>query len=266
MGGIQMKKLKKLYNKDPLLFTKYTVIGIVLIILVMAFIVFFIYLRNYNYDINRTYYNGSRKTIIITESMEPVIMVNGIVTIEPVEFDDVEIGDIIRFNNTDLGYSVCHRVIGKGYNFFITKGDNNDTIDKFKVKEKDLNGKVTKINNNYAGIISFVFGRFNINDVTKSLIRVLLGFIGLAIGVSAVILFVYWIIDIGFINYLFVKKTDTMQEAIHWLDDRTTVSEFNEMVERYKKVRSESNLLKRIWLKIIFRTYYDASLDIRNGY
>lgn len=254
-----MKLLKRLYRKDPLRFITYvTVISVISILLIMT-LIFISYLKESNYDINKLYYDGTRKTIIVTGSMEPIIKVNGIVTIEQVDFDDVELGDIIRFNNTDLGYSVCHRVVGIGQGFLITKGDNNKSIDSFKVTREVFNGRVTDIDNNYADILSLIFGRVDIENWSGSLVRIFLGFVGLAITVGILIIFIYWIFDIQIIKLFALNKQNELQESLEWLDNRTNKNEMNDIINNYRDTRKNVGIVNKIILDILFRTFYDAS-------
>lgn len=109
----------KLYRKNPIKFIEHSVITVICVVFVvsLAFVL-------------KQYYTGedSRRTIVVTNSMEPVIMVNGIVDIEHVDFQDIQPNDIIRFNSK-LGYSVVHRVVAVGTDYLVTKGDNNEEID-----------------------------------------------------------------------------------------------------------------------------------------
>ena len=94
----------KLYRKNPIKFIEHSVITAICVVLAVSIAI-----------VLSQYYLGdeSRRTIVITNSMEPVIMVNGVVDIERVDFQDIQPNDIIRFNSR-LGYSVVHRVVAGG--------------------------------------------------------------------------------------------------------------------------------------------------------
>lgn len=89
--------------------------------------------------------------VIATGSMEPVIypgdliLVDKIKTIDQVE--GLEVGDIIQFKKGDM--MICHRITGiiddKGVLSFITKGDNNPTIDSMPVAVENLRGSIIKV-------------------------------------------------------------------------------------------------------------------------
>ena len=73
-----------------------------------------------------------------TNSMDPVIDKGAnAIEITPKNPDDIQIGDIISFEIND-GDIYVHRVIKKGYDkdgvYFITKGDNNNSADPYKIR------------------------------------------------------------------------------------------------------------------------------------
>ena len=80
----------KLYRKNPIKFIEHSVITAICVVLAVSIAI-----------VLSQYYLGdeSRRTIVITNSMEPVIMVNGVVDIERVDFQDIQPNDIIRFNS-----------------------------------------------------------------------------------------------------------------------------------------------------------------------
>jgi signal peptidase I len=66
-----------------------------------------------------------------------------------VEFSSIEVGDIILFqnpedHNDDISL-VCHRVIYRTKSNLITKGDNNPTMDPFRVREDTFYGKLVGV-------------------------------------------------------------------------------------------------------------------------
>lgn len=82
---------------------------------------------------------------VVSNSMYPDIEVGDVVIIEKCDFDEVEIGDIIRYVKDD--YTVIHRVVEKyeGENitdYIVTKGDNNNSVDRDPVYETQVLGKV----------------------------------------------------------------------------------------------------------------------------
>lgn len=85
--------------------------------------------------------------VIASNSMAPKIYKGDIVIIKDADVSGVKKGDVIRYQME--GYYVVHRVVminetEDGNRVFITKGDNNDDIDLYPVKESQ-----------YAGIVKF---------------------------------------------------------------------------------------------------------------
>ena len=89
--------------------------------------------------------------------MEPEVSVNGTVILRDCDFDEVEIGDIIRYNNGR--FYVLHRVITRdtdenGDVYLITKGDANKYADDMRIYEDDFCGKVEFIWNDSKKFLS----------------------------------------------------------------------------------------------------------------
>lgn len=84
------------------------------------------------------------KTFIITSgSMEPTINIGDVIIVKKVSQENIQIDDIITFNEGD--YQVTHRIIDivneDGQEFYQTKGDANNAIDKETVKHENIEGK-----------------------------------------------------------------------------------------------------------------------------
>jgi signal peptidase len=80
-----------------------------------------------------------RTDIIVGQSMEPTIPLYSVIVVETVKPEAIRVGDVISFQEPDQPErKVTHRVasIEKGKNghpSFITKGDNNDARDPWRV-------------------------------------------------------------------------------------------------------------------------------------
>ena len=86
---------------------------------------------------------GYKNFIIVSESMEPTIMVGDAIFIKEVPEKEIKINDIISFHD---GESInTHRIIGiseeNGVKSYKTKGDNNKNEDKEKVNYSQIEGK-----------------------------------------------------------------------------------------------------------------------------
>lgn len=254
---INLNWIKHKYKINPLRVITYTTIAIVVSIpIILAFAIFLNLVLN-NFNNHSIYYNGVRPTIILTESMEPVIKVNSIIMVEDVEFSELELNDIIRFNDP-RGISVVHRVVVIGDGWVITKGDNNKLVDNVKVTEDIFNGRVTEIHNEYAGLVGLVIGRFDMQNISGSMLRIALGFICVAILVTLILLAIYYIFEIITINLFWLKYRDKMQYSMNWMSERKSEEDFHLTVDRYQEIYSKSSIFKKLILAILFRKYYDV--------
>ena len=90
---------------------------------------------------------GYKPYIILTGSMEPTIRQYGLVIVEKDGFNNVQVGDIISFDEPGVLRHVCHRVIAIENGVLTTKGDNNNSQDLGTVSESNFIGKVVWHNN-----------------------------------------------------------------------------------------------------------------------
>ncbi len=86
-----------------------------------------------------------RPTLVLSGSMRPEIEVGDVLISTDVEADAIKVGDIIQFINKDE-VIIMHRVVGfvetDGPDYFITKGDDNDSPDIEPVNPDNVLGKV----------------------------------------------------------------------------------------------------------------------------
>ena len=87
---------------------------------------------------------GSSSFVIYSSSMEPTIKVGSLIMAEPVDVDQVQVGDIIIFRTpSDPNTTITHRVVGireeGGARYFKTKGDATNGTDPV---ETPLSGRV----------------------------------------------------------------------------------------------------------------------------
>ena len=136
--------------------------------------------------------------------MEPVIKVNSIVVLEPVNFNDLQEGDIIRYNSNN-GYSVMHRVIKKTVSYVVTKGDNNELVDSLPVFPQQVTGRVVSIHNEYANIITKIFGKFSYDDMSGSVLRGCVGMLGVGLFIAVMVTMFIVIFEMITITFFFKK-------------------------------------------------------------
>lgn len=90
-------------------------------------------------------------SVIVTGSMEPIIKPGDIILIKRITdmeaIKALEVDDIIQFRRDDV--LISHRIveIQNKYDIieFITKGDNNPSIDYLRVKPEDIKGRVDQV-------------------------------------------------------------------------------------------------------------------------
>lgn len=136
--SLKVKNKEKLEEKSK--FGIGSIVVIVLFILSIAYI-----LANLNASKNHRllYIFGFSYSVVPTDSMEPNIHVNDVTLIKNVDFDELELEDIIVYYNDVENIFVVHRI--KGYfddGSFKTKGDNYPNYDTIHVTEDNYVGKV----------------------------------------------------------------------------------------------------------------------------
>lgn len=88
---------------------------------------------------------GYSFSTVVTPSMEDTIMVNDIIIVKDVDFEDIKVGDIIVYYNYEYNINVVHRVVEiKDDGSLVTKGDNNTSIDAISTTKDNYIGKVVK--------------------------------------------------------------------------------------------------------------------------
>lgn len=89
---------------------------------------------------------GGERYTILGGSMEPAIPLGSLVVVQPREFGDVRVGDVVTFQlESGEAAVVTHRVVGEGRasdgeRVLVTRGDANDTADLEPVREPQMRG------------------------------------------------------------------------------------------------------------------------------
>lgn len=84
--------------------------------------------------------------VIVTGSMEPVIMPGDVVILKKINGNDVKPGDIVEFRHNNL--NITHRVVAiknEKERLYQTKGDNNPSVDAQLVSPRQVRGKVMAV-------------------------------------------------------------------------------------------------------------------------
>ena len=257
-----LKSLKEAKERNRLRFFTYsvygTLIGIVGVILLYLLFVFF----SAGCNLNNMFVLGQRPTVIITGSMEPNIKVNSIVMLEPVEFKDIEVGDIIRYTSY-RGFSVLHRVQTKTSSYVTTKGDANAKPDEFVVTADMITGRVISIHNEFADILTPIFGKFEYGNMGGSLARYGLGF--LFILCILVLLIISFIVVFEMITtvYFFKKYNKKLiNNSQYWVDKVKSKEEEIEIFDRFFESYKKANIFKKVLLSWQLRRYYNGLCNI----
>ena len=90
---------------------------------------------------------GARPLTVLSGSMEPTYDIGSVVIVRPVDTDELAIGDVITFQPvSDDPRLTTHRIDGFAFGAegkqFVTKGDNNDTVDLEPVTADQVQGEV----------------------------------------------------------------------------------------------------------------------------
>jgi len=256
------KWLKKEKEKNRLRFFTYSVYGCLFAILSIILIYLMIAFCNAGFNFNNMFVFGQRPTVIITGSMEPNIKVNSVVMLEPVEFKDIEVGDIVRYTSY-RGFSVLHRVQTKTSSYLTTKGDANAKPDEFVVTADQITGRVTSIHNEFADILTPIFGKFEYGNMSGSIARYGLGF--LMIICFLIVLIVSFIVIFEMITtvYFFRKyNKNLINSSQYWVEMVKSKDEEIEIFDKFFESYKKANVFKKILLAWQIRRYYNGLCNI----
>ena len=136
-------------------FRKWNILGTIIIIIFLPILIINLILIIKSYINPNVAPNvfGYKPFIVLSGSMEPTIMTGDIAIIKSCEIDELKVGDIVAFKS---GTSVItHRIVEikekDGQKEFITKGDNNNTEDRYPVEASKIEGiyinRIAKLGN-----------------------------------------------------------------------------------------------------------------------
>lgn len=257
-----MERIKRLKDRNRLRFFTYSVYNFLSLFIILLFGFIIINILSNKGNLEEAYIFNTRPTIIITGSMEPVIRVNSMVYLEPVEFTDIQVNDIIRYKS-NMGYSVLHRVIEKGEDFVITKGDANDSADSLPVYSNQITGRVKEIHNEVADILTIIFGKFSYEHKLGSVLRFCMGFIFIGIFISCLVTMFILIFEMITTTVFFKKYGDSLVESInYWQEYFLDVDSQKEILKEYMINYEKAGVVKKVILAYKFRRYYNGLCNI----
>ena len=121
----------------------------IIVLLLLVGVVLLVYFVDYKIHENRHEKPLYGAYVIVSGSMEPLIKIKDAVIIKRTSEDNIKKGDVVTYRALDEAYYgilITHRVVAvqeeNGEKVFITKGDNNDTIDRSPVRFDQIQGKV----------------------------------------------------------------------------------------------------------------------------
>lgn len=194
-----------------------------------------------------TYVAKYKPVVVISESMEPTIKTNGMVFLEKEDYKDVVVGDIIMLDAKENGL-VMHRVKEKQDGIIKTQGDNNMLVDPWEVTEDEYKGTVVKVNNNLAGILTYLFGDFTKLTVSRLLLgcSVLAGVLA-AITISIINLYEHLTVPFFMRRALKKKGMSSMvrREYYKGLEERVTTAEIDADMDLFREVKGIKGWLYR---------------------
>ena len=92
---------------------------------------------------------GHKPLVVISGSMEPTLHVGGILYYEEISINDFDKEDILVYQLNK--HTISHRIVDITENGFLTKGDNNKSIDTYEVEKQQVIGKGTNWSIPYIG-------------------------------------------------------------------------------------------------------------------
>lgn len=166
--------------------------------------------------------------VVISGSMEPVMMTNSLNLCKKATIEDIEVGDIVAF--TYYNEMVTHRVIEKYTDendewYLRTKGDNNDFVDKVLVRDHMIRGKVVKTWNETAPVISRYLispGEIDSLAVAQTIIWMFVTVAVIAVGLHWIVGFVFPFIKLCISDKYFEKELSKLS------NDMVSIKEYEE--------------------------------------
>lgn len=92
---------------------------------------------------------GYKPLVIVSGSMEPILKVGGILYYKKQDINNFNKDDILVYTAGD--HIISHRIVDKTNDGFITKGDNNKSIDTVTVDDSRVIGRGTNWSIPYLG-------------------------------------------------------------------------------------------------------------------
>ncbi len=134
-----------------------TILAFAFIGFIIAINVYMVISSNINKDKIPSIF-GYKMMIVVNDSMDKVIKKDDLVFVYEQKVENIKINDVIAFKDKD-GFVTSHRVIATtvedGETFYITKGDNNNSVDELKISYNRIEGTYSSRIPYLGGLILF---------------------------------------------------------------------------------------------------------------
>lgn len=112
---------------------------------------------------------GHKPLVVLSGSMEPVLKVGGILYYHEIDIDSFEVNDILVYKTKH--HIISHRVVDKTDTGYITKGDNNRSVDGDEINKSQILGKGTDWSIPYLGYYTnFIYTHKYILFITVAIV------------------------------------------------------------------------------------------------
>lgn len=129
----------------------------VLLIATSAMLIFAIYTVKTTPKGEGAFFFGYRPVYILTGSMEPYMMTNGVCLTQKVDsMEDIAVGDVVTFHipgDNGKTLNITHRIISIDNGIVNTKGDNNSVSDDLPLTIDNIDAKVICVFNQTAWLV-----------------------------------------------------------------------------------------------------------------
>lgn len=131
--------IKVIYKKLFKLISKLFILIFIVFLLSSSFIIY----QEFRYPLSIPPLTKHKFLYVLTGSMEPTIQTGDVIIIKKVNIDEIQVEDIITFNenNTLITHRVFKIINNNNSISFVTKGDANDTVDQDIVLSNQVLGK-----------------------------------------------------------------------------------------------------------------------------
>jgi len=175
---------------------------------------------------------GYRPVLVLSGSMEPYMMTNGIALTKEVDsMDDISIDDVITFhvNQNDKPIRITHRIIAIEGDTIYTKGDNNNVDDGIPLSIDHVEAKVTHVFNQTAWLVA----KWHSGPAGKVML----------LSFAAFIIMLYYLLKLCFTSLTSKEDLNSVEEVMGEIVDFTSDSDSPDHYVSSKALDNESDTI-----------------------